>query len=81
MPVDKNGVTWRKSSQFGTFRGAPRPMRIALIVGPICAVLSIILGVVGVAQGHGILLLTTGCVLSVFWLVLFLPCARRSGKR
>jgi hypothetical protein len=54
-------------------------MRIAAIVGPICGVLCIILGALNVSQGHGIVILTLGCVLSVFWFFM-IPGARRSGK-
>jgi uncharacterized membrane protein len=55
-------------------------MRIAVIVGPVCGVLCIFMGVLQFAQGQGILILTLGCVLSVFWLVM-IPSGRRSGKR
>lgn len=54
-------------------------MRIAAIVGPICGVLCILLGVLNVRQGHGIVILTLGCVLSAFW-IFMIPGARRSGR-
>jgi hypothetical protein len=55
-------------------------MRIAVTVGPICGALSIVLGVLDVIQGHGILVLTTGCVLTVFWLLIF-PDSQRTHQR
>jgi hypothetical protein len=54
-------------------------MRIAAIVGPVCGVLCIVLGALQFGQGHGIVILTLGCVLSVFW-IFMIPSARRSGK-
>ena len=79
MPVDKNGITGSKSSLPAASRGARRSMRIAAIVGPVCGVLCIVLGVLNVAQGHGVVILTLGCVLSVFW-IFMIPSARREGK-
>lgn len=79
MPGRKDGVTGGKSSLPEASAGARRSMRIAGIIGPTCAVLCIVLGVLDVSQGHGILLLTTGFVSSVFWL-LIVPSARRGGK-
>jgi uncharacterized membrane protein len=63
-----------------TPRGARRAMRTAVIVGPVCGVLCIFMGALQFVQGQGILILTLGCVLSVFWLVM-IPSGRRSGKR
>ena len=54
-------------------------MRIAAIVGTVCAALCIVLGFLEVGQGHGMVILTLGCVLSVFWISM-IPIARRSGK-
>jgi hypothetical protein len=54
-------------------------MRIAVIVGTVCGVLCIVLGALQFGQGHGMAILTLGCVLSVFWLVM-IRSARRSGK-
>ena len=79
MPVDNSGITGSKSSLPAAPRGARRPMRIAAIVGPVCGVLCIILGALQFGQGHGIVILTLGCVLSVFW-IFMIPSARRSGK-
>lgn len=85
MPVDKNGITESKSSLPAAPRGAPRLVRIAAIVGPICSVLSIAPAFLDVSQGHGIgtngiATLTYGFVMSVFWFVI-MPAARLSGKR
>jgi hypothetical protein len=55
-------------------------MRTAVVVGPFCGVLCIVLGTLQFGQGHGIVILTLGCVLSVFWLVM-IPSGRRSGSR
>jgi uncharacterized membrane protein len=55
-------------------------MRTAVIVGPVCGVLCIFMGALQFGQGHGILFLTLGCVLSTFWLVM-IPSGRRGGKR
>ena len=60
-------------------RDARRLMRIAAIVGPVCGVLCIVLGALNFIEGHGIVILTLGCVLSVFWLVMS-SGARHSGK-
>jgi hypothetical protein len=79
VPVDKNGITGSKSSLPAAPWGAYRSMRIAAVVGPVCGVLCIVLGVLNVVQGHGVVILTTGCVLSVFW-IFMIPTARRSGK-
>jgi len=79
VPVDKNGITASKSSLPPVPRGTRRSMRIAAIVGTVCGVLCIVLGVLNVSQGHGIVILTLGCVLSVFW-IFMIPSARRSGK-
>jgi hypothetical protein len=54
-------------------------MTIAAIVGPICGVLCIVMGVLQIIQGHGIVIFTLGCVLSVFWSFMS-PGVRRSGK-
>jgi|HubBroStandDraft_3_1064219.scaffolds.fasta_scaffold460419_1 hypothetical protein len=54
-------------------------MRIAAIVGPVCGALCIVLGVLNVVQGHGVVILILGCVLSVFW-IFMIPGARREGK-
>jgi hypothetical protein len=55
-------------------------MRIAAVVGPVCGVLCIILGAFEFSKGHGIVILTLGCVLLVFW-IFMIPTGRRSGKR
>ena len=58
---------------------ARRSMRTAVIVGPVCAALCMVLGALQFGQGHGILILTLGCVLSVFWLVMIQrPVPRRA---
>lgn len=80
MPVNRNGTARSESSWPAARRGARRSMRIAVIVGPVCAVLCIVLGALQFGQGHGMVMLTLGCVLSVFWLVM-IPSGRRSGKR
>ncbi len=54
-------------------------MRIAAIVGTVCGALCIVLGALQFVQGHGIVILTLGCVPSVFW-IFMIPIARRSGK-
>jgi hypothetical protein len=79
VPVAKNGITGSKSSSPAASPGARRSMRIAAVVGPVCGVLCIVLGVLKAGQGHGIVTLTLGCVLSVFW-TLMIPAVRRSGK-
>jgi hypothetical protein len=79
VPVDKNGITGSKSSLPAAPRSAPRLMRIAAIVGPVCGALCIVLGVLNVVQGHGVVILILGCVLSVFW-IFMIPGARREGK-
>ncbi len=79
MPVDKNGITGSKSSLLAAPWGARRPMRIAAIVGTVCGALCIVLGALQFVQGHGIVILTLGCVPSVFW-IFMIPIARRSGK-
>jgi hypothetical protein len=73
MPVGENGIA--------ASRGARRWMRIAAIVGPVCSVLEIIMGSLNISrgQGQGIVTLTVGCVLSVFWCFM-IPGAGRSGK-
>jgi len=79
VPTGENGTAGSKSSVPAAPRGARRPMRIACIAGPICAVLCIVLGVLNIVQGRGAMILALGCVLSVFWLFM-IPIARRSGK-
>ena len=79
MPVDKHGITGSKSSFPAAPWGARRSMRIAAIVGTVCGLLCIGLGVLNVVQGHGVVILTLGCVLSVFW-TFMIPIARHSGK-
>ena len=79
MSEDQNGLTGSKSSLPAARRGARRSMRIAAIVGPVCGVLCIVLGAFDFSQRHGIVILTLGCVLVVFWIVM-IPTARRSGK-
>ena len=80
MPVNRNGTTGRESSLYAARRGARRSRRIAVIVGTVCGVLCIVLGAFQFGQSHGIVILTLGCVLSVFWLVM-IPSGRRSGNR
>jgi hypothetical protein len=80
VPVDGNGGTDSEASLLAASRGARWSMRTAVIVGPVCGVLCIILGALQFGQGQGIVILTLGCVLSVFWLVM-IPSGRRSGKR
>ena len=80
MPVSANGATGSEPSLRGASRGARRAMRTAVIVGPVCGLLCILMGALQFGQGHGILFLTLGCVLSVFWLVM-IPSGRRSGRR
>jgi hypothetical protein len=54
-------------------------MRILVIVGTVCGVLCIALGALQFGQAHGIVILTLGCVLSVFWLVM-IPSGRGNGR-
>ena len=79
VPVSGNGATRSEPSLRAASRGARRAMRTAVIVEPV-RVLCIFMGALQFVQGHGILILTLGCVLSVFWLVM-IPSGRRSGKR
>lgn len=80
MPVNRNGGTGSEPALPAARRGARRLERIADIVGPVCALLCIVLGALQFGQGHGIVILTLGCVMTVFWL-LMIPSARCSGKR
>lgn len=69
MSVNRNGTTGREPSSPAP-PSAHRSVRIAAIVGATCGVLCIVLGALQFAQGHGIVIFTLGCVLSVFWLVM-----------
>ena len=80
MPVSGNGATGSGRSLHAASRGARRAMRTAVIVGPVCGVLCIFMGALQFGQGHGVVILTLGCVLSVFWLVM-IPSGRRRGRR
>ena len=80
VPVNRNGATRSGPPLRAAGRGARRSLKIALIVGPVCAVLSIVMGALQFGQGHGAFALTFGCFMSVFWLVM-IPSGRRSGKR
>ena len=79
MPVARNGITGSKSSLPAASRGACRSMRIAAVVGPVCGALCIVLGALQFGHSHGMVILTLGCVLSVFW-IFMIPNSRRSGK-
>jgi hypothetical protein len=75
VPVNRDGTTGGEP-----FLDAHRLMRTAVIVGPVCSVLCIVMGALQFVQGHGIVIFTIGCVLSVFWIIM-IPSRRRSGKR
>ena len=59
--------------------GTRHRMMIMAFVGPVLAVLCIILGILTFGSHSGVVLLVLGCGLAAFWIVA-IPVARRRGK-
>jgi hypothetical protein len=80
VPVNRNGTAGSESSLPAARWDARRPGRITLIAGTVRGVPCIAVGALQSSRGHGIVILTPGCVLTLFRLAI-IPGGRRSGKR